>query len=772
MLGRNATKDKPPRPEALAVLPENIPDALKALPQWVVWDFVEDVDPEAGESDWDKPPLDARTRRHASSTDPSTWCDFQTAFDAYRHWDLSGVGFVLHVPEGHQGDMLVAIDLDHCRDPETGVIAQWAWEVVKELNSYTEVSPSGTGLRIFFYGRLPPEGRKRGNYECYDGLTLAGQPGGRYVTVTGRHVSWAPRAIEHRQDALLAFHKRIWPAQPNHEGNGASTSRHNGSRLSDDEIIWKGQRMEGQAGAKFRLLWAGDRRGYNSPSEADLALCNYLAFFCGPGSEERIAELFAQSGLNRSKWKRDDYRKRTIGKALSGRTEFYSVGDGPHLTDQGNARRVVEAHGNDLRFCHPWKSWIVWDGTRWRLDDTAEVVRRVKQAQAAFYKRALADLKPDSKDKKDDALKEFNHALKWEDAKRVANCLDLMRSEPEIPILPADLDADPFLLNVANGTIDLHTGALRTHCREDLITKLAPVAYDHRAACPLWLKFLARIMAGNQRLIAYLQRVVGYCLSGDVSEQCLWFFHGTGANGKSTFLTTILAMLGDYGIQAVSDLLMVKNHESHPTERADLFGRRFVATIETEEGKRLAEALMKQVTGGDKVRARKMRQDFFEFSPTHKIFLAANHKPVVRGCDLAVWRRIKLVPFAVTIPDHEKDKTLPVKLAGELSGILNWAVAGCLDWRRHGLDEPEEVRVATDAYRSESDLLASFIEAVCEVLPQACVKSSALLGAYQDWSGDRWMTPVQFARRMEERGFTSKKSGGCMWWHGIGLPLE
>jgi putative DNA primase/helicase len=758
------------RPEALTVEPENIPGALKALPQWLVWDYVEDVDPETGESDWDKPPLNARTRRHASSTDPSTWCDFSTALGAYRHWDLSGVGLVLHVPRGHKGDMLVAIDLDHCRNPETGVIEQWAWEVVNELGSYTEASPSGHGLRIFLYGRLPPEGRKRGNYECYDGLTLAGKPGGRYVTVTGQHVPWAPRTIEHRQEALLVFHKRLWPAQPKHEGNGASTSRCNGSRLTDAEIVRKGMGMKGASGSKFRKLWQGDTSDYAKGnnagrSEADLALCNFLAFFCGPGSEERIAELFAQSGLNRSKWKRADYRKRTIAKALKGRTDFYTAGDGPHLTDQGNARRVVEAHGHDLRYCHPWKAWHVWDGTRWRADDTAEVVRRVKQTQAAFYKSALANLKAESKDKKDDALK-------WEDAKRVANCLDLMRSEPEIPILPADLDADPFLLNVANGTIDLRTGGLRPHSREDLITKLAPVVYDQRAACPLWLKFLAKIMADKQRLIAYLQRVLGYCLSGDVSEQCLWFFHGTGANGKSTFLTTILAMLGDYGIQAVSDLLMVKKHESHPTERADLFGRRFVATIETEEGKRLAEALMKQVTGGDRVRARKMRQDFFEFCPSHKIFLAANHKPVVRGCDLAVWRRIKLVPFAVTIPDKDKDKTLPAKLVGELPGILAWAVEGCLQWKRHGLDEPEEVRVATDAYRSESDLLANFIEKVCEVLPEARVKSSALLGAYQDWSGDRWMTAVQFATDMEKRGFTSKKSGGCMWWHGIGLQLD
>jgi P4 family phage/plasmid primase-like protien len=458
--------------------------------------------------------------------------------------------------------------------------------------------------------------------------------------------------------------------------------------------------------------------------------------------------------------------------SANGGGQVQEAGDGPHLTDQGNARRVVEAHGHDLRYCHPWKMWNVWDGTRWRPDDTAEAVRRVKQTQAAFYRQAANDLVGTEGDERKKRRATLDHALLWEDARRVANCLDLMRSEPGIPVLPADLDADPFLLNVANGTLDLRTGQLRPHRRGDLLTKLAPAAYRPDAACPLWLRFLSRIMGGNDLLITYLQRLVGYALTGDVSEQCLWFLYGTGANGKSTFLTTILALLGDYAMQAVSDLLMQKHHESHPTERADLFGRRFVATIETEEGKRLAESLMKQLTGGDKVRARKMRMDFFEFSPTHKIILAANHKPAIRGCDLAVWRRIKLVPFIVTIPDKEKDKNLPGKLREELPGILAWAVRGCMDWQRHGLGEPDEVRVATDDYRAEQDLLSSFLTSACTLMPEARAKSSALLEAYQKWSGDKWMTPVEFSKRLTARGFTSKKTVGVMWWCGIGLPQE
>jgi putative DNA primase/helicase len=328
-----------------------------------------------------------------------------------------------------------------------------------------------------------------------------------------------------------------------------------------------------------------------------------------------------------------------------------------------------------------------------------------------------------------------------------------------------------MLLNVRNGTLDLRTGRLCGHRRENLITKLAPVLYDPAARCPLWERFLHRVMGGNVGLTSYLQRVVGYGLTGDVSEQALWFLFGTGANGKSTFLATILAMLGDYAMQSVSELLMAKANESHPTERADLFGKRLVATIETEEGKRMAESLMKQMTGGDRIRARKMRQDFFEFLPSHKILLAANHKPNVHGTDHAVWRRIKLVPFTVTIREEEKDKTLSDKLKAELPGILAWAVRGCLAWQREGLRDPEEVRKATAEYRAEQDTVADFLASCCNILPEGRIKAALLYDAYVEWSGDRLTTSKAFAERLRAMGYDTKRGhGGAYFWHGIGLP--
>jgi putative DNA primase/helicase len=441
----------------------------------------------------------------------------------------------------------------------------------------------------------------------------------------------------------------------------------------------------------------------------------------------------------------------------------------------------VDRHGANWRHCHPFKKSLIFDGKRWAEDDTAAAVRLVKETQGSLYRWAaeriaeMGDFGDDEERKRQLAgLKALlAHCLKWEDARRIDACLRLAVSEPGIPVLPADLDRDLWLLNVQNGTLDLRTSTLRPHRREDMMTKFAPVVFDPKANCPLWMRRLDRWMGGNEGLVTYLQRAVGYALTGDVSEQVLFFLHGAGQNGKSTFLATVKEALGDYALQAVSELLMAKNTEAHPTEHADLFGKRFVCTVETDDGKRMAESLMKQLTGGDEVRARKLHRDFFGFMPTWKIFLAANHRPQVRGTDLAVWRRIKLIPFTVTIRDGEKDKKLPDKLKAERPGILAWAVRGCLDWQRGGLSEPAEVREATAAYRAEQDTVQGFLDECCVLHTEMRVRTGALFEAYQKWSGDKIMTPAAFRLRLNERGFQSRRStGGNYFFHGVGLPAS
>lgn len=440
------------------------------------------------------------------------------------------------------------------------------------------------------------------------------------------------------------------------------------------------------------------------------------------------------------------------------------------LTDLGNAERLVHHAGQDLRYVHEWARWLVWTGKRWEPDRAGLVKRRAKAAVRQIYAEAanVAD---------DDARKEIaKWAIRSEARQRIDAMVDLAQSEKGVAVLSEGLDPDPWLLNVANGALDLTTGKLRQHERAALATKLAPVPYDPAARCPTWLAFLETIMAGNRDLIEFLQRAIGYSLTGLVSEQVLFFAHGTGANGKSTFTETLAAMLGDYAQKAPRGLLTMKPGQSDgvPNDVARLPGARFVVSNEVEEGRRLAEAQVKDLTGGDTLTARFMRGEFFEFSPTHKLWVYGNHKPEVRGTDEGIWRRIRLIPFEVTIPGDKQDRRLPAKLRAELPGILAWAVQGCLDWQRDGLGTPAEVKAATEAYRAEMDVIAEFLAESCVMTPNAATTKAALYEAYSAWcesSGERALTMRKFGGRLRERGVEEGTTGRMKdrVWLGLGL---
>lgn len=438
---------------------------------------------------------------------------------------------------------------------------------------------------------------------------------------------------------------------------------------------------------------------------------------------------------------------------------------GFHLTDMGNAERLVEYCGQDLRYCYPWSRWLVWDGVRWVPDASGRVHGLCKKTVRGIYKEAARA--EDGQDRK--AIS--RHATASEAETRVKAMAEL--AKPDLPVSQEDLDPDPYLLNVRNGTLDLRTGELSSHERANLITKLAPVAYDPNAAAPTWKAFLERVLP-DQEVRRFVQLAVGYSLTGDVSEQALLIPYGVGANGKSTLLNIMLEMLGDYAKQAAPDLLIAKKG-AHPTELADLFGARLVASIEVEEGRRLAESLVKQLTGGDKIRARKMRQDFWEFWPTHKAWMAVNHKPEVRGVDNAIWRRIRLIPFTEIIPKEEQDRRLMDKLRAELPGILAWAMQGCIDWQREGLEAPDQVRQATGEYRAEMDMIGAFLRDCCEVGPDYDVAAKDLYAAYRLWceeGGERPETQRKFGTRLTDRGAFERYRGGkdgSHRWRGVDL---
>ncbi|ACV64409.1 phage/plasmid primase, P4 family [Desulfofarcimen acetoxidans DSM 771] len=441
--------------------------------------------------------------------------------------------------------------------------------------------------------------------------------------------------------------------------------------------------------------------------------------------------------------------------------------NGNNLTDLGNTRRLVTQHGQTIRYCHIWKKWLIWNGKFWEIDNTGAVVRLAKNTVMSIYAEASKE--------SDEGLRKalVDHARKSEAASRIKAMITLAESEEGIPISPDQLDNNRWLLNCLNGTVDLKTGKLLPHRRDDYITKIAPVEYRPDVECPIWHTFLNEIMEDNQNLVSFLQRAAGMCLTGDVSEHVLFVLHGNGRNGKSTLLNIMLDIMNDYSIQAPPDLLMAKHNERHPTELADLFGKRLVVSIESDEGRRMAESLIKQLTGGDKIKARRMREDFWEFWPSHKLWLATNHKPQVRGTDTAIWSRLKLIPFNVSFAGRE-NKQLPAKLLTEKPGIFKWLVEGCLAWQREGLGVPDEVQAATEIYRTEQDTLGNFLTEHCITNPLVRVPASDIYRAYKAWcenNNEYVLSQKIFGTRLSERGFNKSrgtKTGGYVWY-GIGL---
>lgn len=513
--------------------------------------------------------------------------------------------------------------------------------------------------------------------------------------------------------------------------------------------------LEGERDDTLTSL-AGSMRRRGMSQEAILAaLSEENALKCKPPLPDADVERIARSVSKYAPAEDAHYPEAKVA----------DLAERPPCTDAGNAELFAQLHGDRLRYDHQRKRWLLWANHWWLPDADAKVIRLAKQTARYRYQTApsIADLK--------EREAEARWAIGSESRTRLDAALYLAQAERPIADAGNRWDSDPYLMGVANGVLDLRSGQLRAGRPEDYISMRSPVHYDPNAQCPCLLAFLDRIMNGNSNLVAFLQRAVGYSLTGNVSEQAIFFAYGTGANGKSTFLGAILDTLGDYGCQAAPGLLVRKRGDSHPTELADLAGKRFVASVEVDEGRRLAEALVKWLAGGDRMKARHMRQDFFEFLPTYKIFLAANHKPAVAGTDWAIWRRIKLIPFTVIIPEEEQDRELSAKLRQELPGILNWALAGCLEWQRNGLNPPAEVQAATAAYRAEEDVLAGFITDCCLTGPDEKVTVNALYTAYANWckdSGEKAMSKKALGIRLEERGFASDREHRVRYRYGIG----
>jgi P4 family phage/plasmid primase-like protien len=437
---------------------------------------------------------------------------------------------------------------------------------------------------------------------------------------------------------------------------------------------------------------------------------------------------------------------------------------GTARTDTDNAELLVLRHGDRIRYV-VGGGWYRWDGTRWRKDEGEVVVNECAKETA----RSMIN---QAKGANDEAAKGIlanaRHCLS---AKGRNAMIMLAARESELVILPADFNKDPWKLGVQNGTLDLRTGELHAPDRGDLISIVAPVVYDPTATAPLWQQFLDRVLP-DREVQSFLQRFLGYALTGEIREHVIVFFHGSGRNGKSSVIETFKFLLGDYFVQANPKLLLVRKFEESPVERMSLKGRRLAVCAETGMGRKLAEDVVKALTGGDTINARALYKDEINFSPTHKLVVATNHLPEVSGTDEAIWSRILVVPFEVFIAEDERDPELLVKLRQEAAGILAWAVSGCLEWQQVGLNPPDSIRNRTAEHRAECDPATGFLQECCAFEPDSRVPYAELYGRYVSWCGGRGERPLskrEFSRYLRNQNCTTSKANSVVWAVGVRL---
>lgn len=729
---------------------ENIPQEIKALKQWVCW---------AGA---DKIPKNPYTGWNAKSNDPSTWAGFKEACDACEKYHFDGIGFMF--ANGYFG-----VDLDHCADN-----SDFVDEFVETLQSYAEYSKSGDGIHIICRGTLPSGQRKRGNVEMYSS--------GRYFICTGNLYSQKYTEIRDCTESVKVLHGKYLPSKTPKFSAVLSSAR---MSLDDQQVIDKARNS--RTGQLFNLLYSGNWQGaYKSQSEADIAFCNQLAFWCGK-DEAQMDRIFRSSGLMREKWdkRRGDmtYGAMTISKACAACVDVYDpvryddstelavaffkdgkvgVSKKYDMTDTGNAHRFNDRFGNIIRYSYNRKKWYYWDGKVWRLDDSGEI-KKLADIVCEDIKRD-AFIESDEKTQMD--------LLKWANRTAQSRGKEAMIHECQhldrVPVGVDEFDAYTDYINCQNGIVNLRNGELIPHDSNFMMSKMTNCEYDISGKPPkLWLSFLNDVTGGNKDLQRYIQKSIGYSITGSGEEQCAYFLYGVGNNGKSTFLDTISDMLGGYASNAQPETLMMKRFgtEGAGGDIARLKSARFVTTEEPTEGVRLNEGLLKQLTGGSRVTCRFLYGEEFEYTPEFKIWMATNHKPVIRGTDAGIWRRIKLIPFEVTIPKDKVDKNLKYKLREEFPRILRWAVEGCMMWRKEGIEDPTQVQEAVKEYKQEMDLLAGFIEQCIEIDYSSKDKIYApdMFKAYIKWAKENneyEMSSKKFhseiSKRLPEKGRSGK----------------
>lgn len=756
-----------------------LPEELKKEPRFVFWKLVENKG---------KIPINAKTNQLAKSNDQSTWATFNECLSSPYINYVDGIGFML-------GDGYVGIDLDNHDNSNMRDIFNDFYKAFKDI-AYIEYSQSRKGIHLILKGKLPNGARHKGNYEMYDT--------NRYFALTGFKVNKKPITFKENNELLKEYHdkylgksKEFVFERINEVGEIEKTNIYT---LNYDSVIDKALKTD----LKFAELYAGHfQNEYPSQSEADLALTCKLAYYLDKDISA-IDDYFKRSALYREKWERKgndnvpSYKERTISHALSLVKETYSEKKAKlnseenklytenlplntktyTLDDSGNAERFYDTYKNLVRFNYENNIWMIFNGKVWE-EDKEEKIKILADKLISQMKKEL------SKITKEENKELYLASIK--NIKRVSNTAgkDAMLKEAKhlLPTKNSDFDKEPYLFVCDNGVINLKEKKMYSfnmidHTQE-MLSRNSPITFDPNATCPLFMGFLNDIFFQDTELIEYLQVALGYSLTAETKEQCMFQCVGSGGNGKGVLFNVLDDILGTYATTIQIETLLYKQTNGGAQASPDLArlsGARWVKTSEPSEGQKFNEGLVKQITGEDKISARFLYGTIFEFLPKFKIWIMANNRIIIRGRDDGIWRRMRIIEFNRKFNEAEQDKDLKYKLQKEYSGILNWLIEGAYKYYQYGIKTPKKVAVATEDYKKEMDVLSQFLEEEIVFTKNEKDKISAtkLYETYSLWATkgkEYFMSKTKFGIEASKK-LEKKRSASNMYYVGIKLKKE
>lgn len=758
---------------------QNIPKELRNLKQWGLFHlkYIPEKDKNT------KIPINAYDGTLGKSNDPTTWAEFDTALRALDKFDNAD-GLAFYFANGYVG-----LDIDNINNDLQDYLAGAPETLVSKFKKFTsdtymEVSQSGKGIHAIFKGKIPGKRRRKANYEMYES--------GRFFALTGNTIG--PNSIKSlKKNDMKQLYEFLFG-----KDKVVDISNYQDQPINDlsvSEII--NRMLTSAKGQRDKLFMQGGwEKLYTSQSEADLAFANDLAFWTGKNFQ-KMDTIFRNSSLMRDKWdaKRGatTYGIATLNKAINDTVNTFNTRDEEakdvygfnkatakktikdipprSWDDMGMAQRFLDQLPHRFLYSMTDKMWYAYNGSYWEQDNQGLIEKAADEVINNLKNESLVIQDDADKDKVQKAWQKFIKSERSRSSK--VNMINEIKHL--VPVLHSQWDKEKMMLNTPSGYIDLTNGTLHDHDYKKMFTQETGVDYTEKVDCPLWIEFLNQTFQNDQELIHFIQKIVGYSLTGSNAEQVMFILFGNGRNGKSVLLNIIKYISGSYAKTMNATTIMQKHNNSGQGPTSDiarLEGARLVVSSEANEGDRIDESLIKQMTGGDTLVARYSYGRDFEFDPVFKLWMATNHMPKIYGTDEGIWRRLIIIPFTHTVKKENIDKNLEDKLKAESMGILKWAIDGTMMWQREGLNPPEVIQQASQDYREEMDVIEAFISESCVVGDEYKIKASELFDAYKKWADEtnNWegMSNTKFGMEITKRFKKSKTKRG-IYYYGLDL---